>query len=119
MGFNLEECGELVNLFNDPARHSADVKARTLQKVAEIERHIVELEAMRKQLMSLAESCPAMTEPTARLLITFPAAAITRHTLRVEHKDHRAAIPWRGGEALFLLRIPDAVLHASDFKRNA
>ncbi|AUV02224.1 Cu(I)-responsive transcriptional regulator [Phytobacter ursingii] len=58
VGFNLEECGELVNLFNDPARHSADVKARTLQKVAEIERHIVELEAMRKQLMSLAESCP-------------------------------------------------------------
>ncbi|MGK9173987.1 Cu(I)-responsive transcriptional regulator [Yokenella regensburgei] len=58
VGFNLEECGELVNLFNDPARHSADVKARTLQKVAEIERHIVELEAMRKQLLSLADACP-------------------------------------------------------------
>ncbi len=26
VGFNLEECGELVNLFNDPRRHSADVK---------------------------------------------------------------------------------------------
>ncbi len=26
VGFNLEECGELVTLFNDPARHSADVK---------------------------------------------------------------------------------------------
>ncbi len=58
VGFNLEECGELVNLFNDPARHSADVKARTLQKVSEIERHIVELESMRKQLLSLAASCP-------------------------------------------------------------
>lgn len=58
VGFNLEECGELVNLFNDPARHSADVKARTLQKVSEIERHIVELEAMRKQLLALAASCP-------------------------------------------------------------
>ncbi|WP_437887080.1 Cu(I)-responsive transcriptional regulator [Phytobacter sp. V91] len=58
VGFNLEECGELVNLFNDPARHSADVKARTLQKVAEIERHIVELESMRKQLLSLADACP-------------------------------------------------------------
>ena len=43
MGFNLDECRELVALFNDPARHSADVKARTLQKVAEIERHISEL----------------------------------------------------------------------------
>ncbi|MDU7768777.1 MAG: MerR family transcriptional regulator, partial [Serratia marcescens] len=39
VGFNLDECRELVALFNDPARHSADVKARTLQKVAEIDRH--------------------------------------------------------------------------------
>lgn len=58
VGFNLEECGELVTLFNDPTRHSADVKARTLQKVAEIERHIDELQQMRRQLLSLAESCP-------------------------------------------------------------
>ncbi len=58
VGFNLEECGELVTLFNDPARHSADVKARTLQKVAEIERHIKALQEMRTQLVALADSCP-------------------------------------------------------------
>ena len=58
VGFNLEECKELVHLFNDPDRRSADVKARTLQKVAEIERHIVELNDMRAQLLALAESCP-------------------------------------------------------------
>jgi MerR family copper efflux transcriptional regulator len=58
VGFNLEECRELVNLFNDPARHSADVKTRTLQKVADIEKHIIELQAMRQQLLALAESCP-------------------------------------------------------------
>ncbi|ADO49552.1 Cu(I)-responsive transcriptional regulator [[Enterobacter] lignolyticus] len=58
VGFNLEECGELVNLFNDPERHSADVKARTLQKVADIERHIKELQNMRTQLLTLAEACP-------------------------------------------------------------
>lgn len=58
VGFNLEECRELVNLFNDPARHSADVKNRTLQKVADIEKHISELQAMRQQLLALAESCP-------------------------------------------------------------
>lgn len=78
VGFNLEECGELVNLFNDPKRHSADVKKRTLEKVAEIERHITELEAMRKQLLALAESCPGMTAPTARLSIIWPAAVIVR-----------------------------------------
>ncbi len=58
VGFNLEECGELVELFNDPARHSADVKKRTLEKVAEIEQHIVQLQEMRQQLLMLAESCP-------------------------------------------------------------
>lgn len=58
VGFNLEECGELVALFNNPARHSADVKARTLQKVADIERHIAQLNAMRERLLTLAASCP-------------------------------------------------------------
>ncbi len=58
VGFNLEECGELVELFNDPTRHSADVKKRTLEKVAEIEQHIVQLQEMRQQLLTLAESCP-------------------------------------------------------------
>ncbi|CAI0984319.1 MULTISPECIES: Cu(I)-responsive transcriptional regulator [Serratia] len=58
VGFNLDECRELVALFNDPARHSADVKARTLQKVAEIEKHISELGSMRQRLLMLAEQCP-------------------------------------------------------------
>ena len=58
VGFNLDECRELVALFNDPARHSADVKARTLQKVAEIEKHSSELGNMRQRLLTLAEQCP-------------------------------------------------------------
>ncbi|MCP1106008.1 Cu(I)-responsive transcriptional regulator [Serratia nevei] len=58
VGFNLDECRELVALFNDPARHSADVKARTLQKVAEIEKHISELGEMRQRLLTLADQCP-------------------------------------------------------------
>ncbi|HAT1681238.1 TPA: Cu(I)-responsive transcriptional regulator [Klebsiella oxytoca] len=58
VGFNLEECRELIFLFNDPSRHSADVKRRTLVKVAEIERHISELQGMRTQLLALADSCP-------------------------------------------------------------
>jgi hypothetical protein len=57
------------------------VKKRTLEKVAEIERHIIELQAMREQLLQLAESCPGMTAPTARLSIILPAAAIARPTL--------------------------------------
>ncbi|KAA9000025.1 Cu(I)-responsive transcriptional regulator [Affinibrenneria salicis] len=58
VGFSLDECRELVALFNDPGRHSADVKARTLHKVRDIERHIEELRAMRQRLLDLAAACP-------------------------------------------------------------
>ncbi|WP_338561750.1 Cu(I)-responsive transcriptional regulator [Erwinia sp. E_sp_B04_7] len=58
VGFTLEECREMVMLFNNPQRHSADVKARTLDKVAEIESHIRELNQMRDRLLALAASCP-------------------------------------------------------------
>ncbi|MEI2603634.1 Cu(I)-responsive transcriptional regulator [Erwinia aphidicola] len=58
VGFTLDECREMVSLFNNPQRHSADVKARTLSKVAEIEAHITELQLMRQKLLDLAASCP-------------------------------------------------------------
>jgi len=58
VGFTLEECRELVGLFNDPQRHSADVKSRTLQKVADIEKNIIELTEIRLRLLTLAEQCP-------------------------------------------------------------
>ena len=57
-GFTLQECGDLLHLLQDPARHSADVKARTLQKVTDLEKHIQTLQDMRRQLLMLAESCP-------------------------------------------------------------
>lgn len=58
VGFTLDECRELLALFHNPARHSADVKAATLQKVAEIEQHINDLNQMRLRLLALAEECP-------------------------------------------------------------
>ncbi|NYS29993.1 MULTISPECIES: Cu(I)-responsive transcriptional regulator [unclassified Pantoea] len=58
VGFTLDECRELVALFNNPSRHSADVKARTLQKADEIAAHIEELHAMRARLLALADACP-------------------------------------------------------------
>lgn len=58
VGFNLEECREMLSLFHNPLRHSAEVKAKTLDKVAEIEAHIHELNQMRERLLALAESCP-------------------------------------------------------------
>ncbi|MDF7680104.1 Cu(I)-responsive transcriptional regulator [Enterobacteriaceae bacterium ESL0689] len=58
VGFTLDECRELIHLLHDPSRHSADVKRRTLAKVAEIESHINMLQTMRTRLLTLAASCP-------------------------------------------------------------
>ncbi len=58
VGFNLDECREMLALFNDPARHSADVKVRTLNKVAEIDAQIKALNVMRDRLLDLAATCP-------------------------------------------------------------
>jgi len=58
VGFNLDECREMVSLLNNPQRHSADVKARTLEKVKEIENHIEQLAQMRLRLLDMAASCP-------------------------------------------------------------
>ncbi|PHM67501.1 hypothetical protein Xsto_00383 [Xenorhabdus stockiae] len=58
VGFTLEECRELLRLFHNPNRHSIDVKAATLQKVAEIEKTIAELQNIRKKLLTLAAECP-------------------------------------------------------------
>lgn len=71
VGFTLDECRELLALFHNPARHSADVKAATLLKVAEIEQHINDLNQMRMRLLALAEECPGMRAQIAQLLIAW------------------------------------------------
>ena len=58
MGFTLPDCRELVGLCHDKSGHSADVKRRTLEKGAELERHIEELQQMRHRVMALADECP-------------------------------------------------------------
>ncbi|MDU6412461.1 MAG: Cu(I)-responsive transcriptional regulator [Yersiniaceae bacterium] len=58
VGFTLDECRELLALFHNPDRHSADVKAKTLEKAAEIGRHIEALQEMQARLLDLAAKCP-------------------------------------------------------------
>lgn len=76
VGFNLEESGELVNLFNDPQRHSADVKRRTLEKVAEIEQQSKNCNPCVTSCWRWRMPAPVMTAPTARLSKISPAAVI-------------------------------------------
>ncbi|EFL90931.1 Cu(I)-responsive transcriptional regulator [Ahrensia sp. R2A130] len=57
LGFTIEECRQLLSLYRDDSRASADVKALALGKIAEVETKIAELVSMKTTLSALAKSC--------------------------------------------------------------
>lgn len=57
IGFSLKEIKELLSLRIQPGRTCADVRNRAEQKIAEIDRKILALEAMRKALVRLKAAC--------------------------------------------------------------
>lgn len=57
LGFTLEEIGELLELRVSSTATCADVRERAQQKVADVERRIAALEAMRRTLTGIAVQC--------------------------------------------------------------
>jgi MerR family copper efflux transcriptional regulator len=68
LGFSIDECRELLSLYDDTHRASADVKRIALEKVGEIEQRIHALAAMRNTLTDLAERCHGDTRPDCPIL---------------------------------------------------
>ncbi len=67
-GFSLEEVGRLLALWQDRQRASADVKALTGQHIAELERKIAELSALRDTLQELHDHCQGDHRPDCPIL---------------------------------------------------
>lgn len=57
LGFSLREIRELLDLRIDPAVSCADVKAKALAKVSEVEAKLASLARMRDTLVSITRSC--------------------------------------------------------------
>ena len=57
-GFSLDECRALVELADNPCRESADVKAKALSKLEEVNQKIEDLLAIQKTLKEWVEQCP-------------------------------------------------------------
>jgi len=75
LGFSVAECRELVSLYRDRDRASAGVKAIALQRIADIERKILELESMRATLKHLADACHGDDRPDCPILDDLAAPA--------------------------------------------
>lgn len=57
LGFSLDQIRDLLALWQDKDRASADVRALARTHIEELNRKIAEMEAMRRTLESLAASC--------------------------------------------------------------
>lgn len=57
VGFTLEECRELLELYQNPERRSSEVKELVLARVEQLEVQLKNLEEMRETLLSMASHC--------------------------------------------------------------
>ncbi len=68
LGFSVNECRALLELYVDHGRASADVKALAKQHLRDISAKITELEAMRRTLSLLVEACNGDHRPDCPIL---------------------------------------------------
>ncbi len=68
LGFTIDECRQLLSLYDDKHRASCDVKALTVEKLAEIDRKLSEMHALRDTLATLADSCVGDDRPDCPIL---------------------------------------------------
>ena len=68
LGFSLEQIRELLELWSDKDRHSADVKSLALAHIAELEARAAELKSMIKTLRALARACDGDQRPDCPIM---------------------------------------------------
>jgi MerR family copper efflux transcriptional regulator len=75
LGFSLKEVADLLALYRDRHRASRDVKKLALAHVAELDRKIAEMTAIRNTIADLAERCRGDHRPECPILDELDATA--------------------------------------------
>lgn len=68
MGFPINEISQLLALWQDRSRASADVKALAMARAEELKRKELEIKAMRRSLEQLAHHCHGDDRPDCPIL---------------------------------------------------
>ena len=68
LGFSIEDCRQLLSLYADKRRASADVRRVAEEHIDEIDGKIAELKAMRKALSTLVHACHGDHRPDCPIL---------------------------------------------------
>jgi MerR family transcriptional regulator, copper efflux regulator len=66
--FSIEECRDLLSLYENENRPSKEVKKITLEKISEIDKKLNDLKALRKELSHLANNCHGDDRPNCPIL---------------------------------------------------
>ena len=69
--FSINECRELLSLYENQNRPSKEVKKITLEKVSEIDKKLNELKNLRDELNYLANNCNGDDRPNCPILEAF------------------------------------------------
>lgn len=78
LGFSIEQIRELLNLRQNPARASADVKKIALEHVRELEAKMQQLQEMTNILRDLAQHCQGNDKPDCPILSTLSSEDIRK-----------------------------------------
>lgn len=68
LGFTIVECRQLLSLYEDKRRASADVKAIATDKIEAISLKIKELESLKESLLVLTEGCSGNELPDCPII---------------------------------------------------
>ena len=66
--FNIQECRELLSLYENKERSSREVKRITLEKIAELDDKLKDLNELRTALNYLANNCHGDNRPNCPIL---------------------------------------------------
>ena len=66
--FSIDECKELLSLYEDKNRTSKEVKKMTLEKISQIDSKIRDLNGLKKELSYLANNCHGDDRPNCPIL---------------------------------------------------
>ncbi|SUZ30776.1 HTH-type transcriptional regulator HmrR [Roseibaca ekhonensis] len=68
LGFSTEECRQLLSLYTDQSRASADVRKLASAQLARIDAQLAELQEMRRSLAHLVQACAGDARPDCPIL---------------------------------------------------
>ena len=66
--FSIDECRELLSLYENKSRPSKDVKKLTLEKISQIDEKLKQLQNLKDELTYLADNCQGDERPNCPIL---------------------------------------------------